>query len=201
MGRASHPVRKRLLRITYLKDKEDVEIIDTSTYNHFQAESKKERSPWQDQYWPVAQRSKYVLCPRGAGTSSSIRLFDMMEAGIAPVIISDVWVPPLGPNWSEFALLVGEKDIRNLYGIVKAHDSEWLVRAQKARKAYEDWFAPQAYWKSLIDSIRKIQQQQRVPESIYTRSLPLLMFVEQGRQVRIRSMIWMKGMIRKILSF
>jgi hypothetical protein len=43
----------------------------------------------------------------------------MMEAGIAPVIISDVWVPPLGPNWSEFALLVDKirKDIYSLSGI------------------------------------------------------------------------------------
>jgi len=200
MGRASHPVRKRLLGLSYLKDKEDVVMIDTSAYNHFQTGSNKERSPWQDQYWPVAQRSKYVLCPRGAGPSSSIRLFDMMEAGIAPVIISDVWVPPLGPNWREFALLVAEKDIGNLYDIVKDHDSEWLARGKQARKAYEDWFAPHTYWKSLIDSIRKIQQQQLVPESIYSRSLPFLTLVEQGRQVRIRSMIRMKGMIRKILK-
>ena len=200
MGRASHSVRKRLLGLSYLKAKEDVVMIDTSAYNHFQAGPNKQRSPWQDDYWPVAQRSKYALCPRGAGTSSSIRLFDMMEAGIAPVIISDVWVPPLGPNWSEFALLVAEKDIGNLYDIVKAHDAEWLVRGQKARNAYEDWFAPQTYWKSLIDSIRKIQQQQRVAESIYARSLPLLTLVERGRQARIRSMIGMKGMIRKIFK-
>jgi len=200
MGRASHPVRKRLLGLSYLKDKEDVVMIDTSAYNHFQTGSNKARSPWQDQYWPVAQRSKYVLCPRGAGTSSSIRLFDMMEAGIAPVIISDVWVPPLGPNWEELALLVAEKDIGNVYDIVKDHHSEWLVRGQKARKAYEDWFAPQTYWKSLIDSIRKIQQQQVVPESIYSSSLPLLTLVERGRQARIRSVIWMKGMIRKVLK-
>src|SRR5262249_26303434 len=199
MGRPSHPVRKRLLRLRYLKDKEDVVMIDTSAYNHFQT-SPKERSPWQHQYWPLAQRSKYVLCPRGAGTSCSIRLFDMMEAGIAPVVISDVWVPPLGPNWGEFALVVGEKDIGNLYDIVKAPESEWLVRGQKARKAYEEWFAPQNYWKSLIDSIRTIQHQQRVPESIYARSLPLLTLVERGRQARIRTMIWIKGMIRKILK-
>ena len=200
MGRISHPVRRRLLGLSNLKDKEDVVMIDTSAYNHFESGSNKQRSPWQDQYWPVAQRSKYVLCPRGAGTSCSIRLFDMMEAGIAPVIISDVWVPPLGASWGEFALLVAEKDIGNLYDIVKSHKSEWLVRGQKARKAYEEWFAPETYWKSLIDSIRKIQHQQRVPESIYSRSLPVLLLVERGRHARIRAMIRMKGMIRKILK-
>jgi len=34
----------------------------------------------------------------------------MMEAALAPVIISNAWVPPLGPDWGELALLVGEKE-------------------------------------------------------------------------------------------
>jgi hypothetical protein len=197
MGRISHPVRRRLLQMSF--PKEDVVIVDTSTYNHFQT-GPKERSPWQDEYWPVAERSKYVLCPSGSGATCGTRLFDMMQAGIAPVIICDKWVPPLGPNWNEFALFVAERDIKYLYGIIKERDSEWKMRGQKARQAHENWFAAETYWKSLIDSIRKIQQQQRVPESIYARSLPLLTLVERGRQARIRTMIWTKGMIRKILK-
>jgi hypothetical protein len=197
MGRISHPVRRRVLQMGF--PKEDVVMVDTSAYDHFQT-GPKERSPWQDEYWPVAQRSKYVLCPSGSGATCGTRLFDMLQAGIAPVIICDKWVPPLGPNWNEFGLFVAERDIKYLHGIIKEHDSEWLVRGQKARQAYEEWFAPQTYWKSLIDSIRKIQQQQRVPESIYSRSLPLLTLVERGRQARIRTMIRMKGMIRKILK-
>jgi hypothetical protein len=196
MGRISHPVRRRLLQMSFPKD---VVMVDTSIYNHFQT-GPKERSPWQDEYWPVAQRSKYVLCPSGSGATCGTRLFDMMQAGIAPVIICDKWVRPLGPDWDEFALFVAEKDIEYLHGIIKDHDSEWLVRGQKARQAYENWFGPQTYWKSLIDSIRKIQQQQRVPESIYARSLPLLTLAERGRQARVRTMIWMKGMIRNILK-
>jgi len=51
-------------------DKEDVVMSrDTSIYNHFQTRSNNERRLWQDDYWPVAQRSKYVLYARGAGTS------------------------------------------------------------------------------------------------------------------------------------
>jgi len=178
---------------------EDVVIVDTSTYNHFQT-GPKERSPWQDEYWPVAERSKYVLCPSGSGATCGTRLFDMMQAGIAPVIICDKWVRPPGPNWDEFALFVAERDIKYVYGIIKERDPEWRMRGLKARQAYENWFALETYWASLIDSIRKIQQQQRVPESIYARSLPLLTVVERGRHARIRTMIRIKGMIRKILK-
>jgi hypothetical protein len=39
----------------------------------------------------VAGRSDFVLCPRGAG-ASSMRLFEVMGMGRAPVIISDAWV-------------------------------------------------------------------------------------------------------------
>ena len=43
-------------------------------------------------------RSKFVLCPRGHGTSS-IRLFETLAAGRVPVVISDDWVAPKGPTW------------------------------------------------------------------------------------------------------
>jgi hypothetical protein len=194
MGRISHPVRRRLLQLSFPTD--GVVMVDTSTYNHFQT-GPKERSPWQDEYWPVAQRSKYVLCPSGSGATCGTRLFDMMQAGIAPVIICDKWVPPLGPNWDEFALFVAERDIKHLYGIIKEHDPEWKMRGQKARQAYENWFAPDTYWASLVGSIRKIQQQQRVPEKVYARILPWMTLLERTRQARIRSVIWMKGMVRK----
>jgi hypothetical protein len=124
----------------------------------------------------------------------------MMQAGIAPVIICDKWVPPIGPKWEEFALFVPEREVASLYKVVKEHDPEWKIRGQKARQAYENWFAPETYWESLVGSIRKIQQQQRVPESIYSRCLPCLTLLERTRQARIRSMIWIKGMIRKSWS-
>ena len=48
-------------------------------------------------------RSKFVLCPQGAGTSS-IRLYEVMRAGRVPVIIADQWVAPTGPDWNKFSL-------------------------------------------------------------------------------------------------
>lgn len=99
-GRVSHKLRKKLLSSPYPQDQ--VQLIDTSVYNHFDSEGQL-RSSFQQSYWELAFRSKYVLCPKGAA-ASSVRLFEMMEAGIAPVIISDDWIPPCGPNWQDFAL-------------------------------------------------------------------------------------------------
>ena len=195
-GRLSHPVRKRLMKLRFPES--NVVMQDTSTYNHFQADETNQQAT-KTRYWQLVQRSKFGLCPRGAGTSS-VRLFELMEAGITPVIIADDWVPPLGPKWEEFALFVPETQISSLYEIIRQHENEWIERGRKARRAYETWFAPQVYWRFLIQSIQVIQKHQRVPETIYARMLPWMTLTERTRQARIRSIIWIKGMARKALK-
>ena len=54
-------------------------------------------------YREVLARTRFVLCPRGRGTSS-LRLYETLAAGQVPVIISDQWVPPRGPDWERFSL-------------------------------------------------------------------------------------------------
>ena len=195
-GRLSHPIRKRLMKLRFPEG--DVVMEDTSTYRHFQADEKSQQAA-KARYWELAQRAKFGLCPRGAGTSS-VRLFELMEAGIAPVIIADDWVPPIGPGWEEFALFVPEKEIASLYKIVQEHEDEWIERGHKARQAYETWFAPQVYWRFLIQSIQVIQKYQRVPETIYARMSPWMTLSERTHQARIRTMIWIKGIVMKSRS-
>ena len=45
----------------------------------------------------VLEASKFVLCPRGQGTSS-IRLYETLASGRVPVIIADDWVARRGPD-------------------------------------------------------------------------------------------------------
>src|SRR5262245_38882652 len=132
-GRPSHPVRKRLMRLHFPEG--DVVMLDTSTYKHFQTDEVVQQAA-KAHYWELALRSKFGLCPRGAGTSS-VRLFELMEAAISPVIIADDWVPPIGPKWEEFALFVPETQIASLYEIVRQHENEWIEMGYNARQAYE----------------------------------------------------------------
>jgi hypothetical protein len=194
-GRASHRVRRQLLRQNF--DRGDVRVEDTSEYYHFRADPEN-RADAHRRYWQLAARSKYALCPRGAGTSS-MRIFEMMEAGIAPVIIADDWLPPLGPSWEEFALIVPETEINLIYDKVKCHESEYVDRGRLARLAWEQHFSPEKYWSFILASIRSIQQNQKYSESIYTRSLPLLVLQEWTRQRRIRASIQVKSGLKKLL--
>ncbi len=172
IGRSSNRVRKRLL--ASCRDSSDVRVEDSSAaYNHFSKDNEA-RSGRQDYYWDVMARAKYGLCPAGAAPSS-VRLFELMEAGIAPVVIADQWVPPHGPDWEKFCLRVPEARINEIHDLVQKIEPEFAERGRLAREAWEQWFAPDRYWDFLIASMRHIRANQRIAEKFYTLATPLFL--------------------------
>jgi hypothetical protein len=71
----------------------------------------------------VLFESAFVLCPRGLGTST-YRLFEVLAAGRAPVIISDDWVAPNGPDWGSFSIRWPEARIPELPAALERRQSE-----------------------------------------------------------------------------
>jgi len=195
-GRVSHRVRRRLFSLAFPGD--DVVLVNTSDYNHF-CGGDVDRKEARTRFWNLARRSKYGLCPRGAGTSS-IRLFEMLEAGIAPIILADDWLPPRGPKWEDFALFIPERKVGSLYRIVKDHEAEYLPRGRLARQAWEQFFSPEKYWSFILESVRQIQRHQNISESIYVKLLPLMMAQEWIRQRRIHTVIRLKIAIKAVIS-
>src|SRR5262249_19088396 len=114
------------------------------------------------------------------------------------VIIADDWLVPLGPVWEEFALFVAESEIDSIYEKVKAHEDEYADRGRLARRAWEQYFSPPNYWRFILSSIGEIQKNQKHPESLYSKSLPLLTFQEWSRQRRIRISIGLKSRVKKM---
>jgi hypothetical protein len=195
-GRASHRVRRQLFAQNL--NRADVLVEDTSTYYHF-ADEAENRACARQHYWQMAARSKYAVCPRGAGTSS-IRIFEMMEAGIAPVIVADDWLPPSGPPWDKFAVFVPESEISSIYDRVKVYEDQYADRGRLAREAWEQYFSPENYWSFILASIRRIQENQKYPESLYAKSLPLLAVQEWSRQQRTHAVVRLKSCLKKSFS-
>lgn len=197
VGRATDGVRWKLFAHHF--NRADVFIKESFDYDHFTGVTgNSERA--RRRYWETAGHSKYALCPRGHGISS-IRIFEMMEAGIAPVIISDNWLPPVGPSWEEFALFVPENEIGSIYEKVKAHEGEYADRGRLARQAWEQYFSPEKYWSFILASVRRIQENQKYPESLYVKSLPLLIFQQWSRQRRIHTPIRLRSRLKKMAGF
>ena len=85
--------------------------------------------------------SRFVLCPRGFG-ASSIRLFEAMQVGRVPVILSDDWVEPQGPQWDRFSVRVPERRVAELPAILEPLEGQAEAMGRLAREAWEAWFAP-----------------------------------------------------------
>ena len=126
-------------------------------------------------------RSKFSLCPRGAGTSS-IRTFESMKLGIAPIIVSDNWRLPKGPMWNDFSIFIKEKNIRDLEKIVESHCDSYKEMGQKARKAFEEFFADDVYFNYVIDNCLDIMNKQLIPEVIYWKLNPLIILTKKLRR-------------------
>ena len=110
----------------------------------------------------ISAASKFILCPRGEG-ASSIRLFEAMELGVAPVIVADEWVEPVGPRWAELSVRVRERDIRALPEILAAREADHERLGRLARLAWEQYYAPAALFHTTVEDCLAIQRTRRVP--------------------------------------
>jgi len=113
-------------------------------------------------YLSLLARSKFVLCPRGAG-SSSWRLFETMKAGRVPVIISDQWVPPEGPAWNEFSVRIPESQVANIPRELERLERDAPILAWAARQAWEEWFARDVIFHRIVEWCLAIRRNRTAP--------------------------------------
>ncbi len=85
-----------------------------------------------------------------------MRVFEAMEAGAVPVIISDDWIPPLGMQWEQFSLRIAEEDIGLIPSLLESRRSELYSMGRAARQVWEDYFAPDRIFNWLIDQAREL---------------------------------------------
>lgn len=165
IGRRCHPIRDKIFDLCF--EHSDVWIEDSSEFDLWNA-SEVERLPRQRHYYDILLASKFCLCPRGA-SPNSIRLFEAMQLGVAPVIITSDWVFPKGPDWGSFAIVLRERDIPKLESIVQSHEAEYARMGLNAQKAYFAHFAESSYFDYVVESCLDIAQDQIVPEWMHWR--------------------------------
>ena len=151
-GARNHRLRKRVLALSDPR----AHVEDTHAFSIWRSHEPEEVLKLKRIYAEVLGRSKFVLCPRGAGTSS-FRLFETLEAGRVPVIISDQWVPSEGPDWS-FAVRVPESAIASIPDTLRNLESEAHDRGRAARAAWEEWFAPDVTFHRAVELLVALRQ-------------------------------------------
>lgn len=157
MGAMSHPVRREITKISHPR----AVVEDTSAFNFFagdEDDAARQRIQRQKKrYLSIAQRSKFVLCPRGAGTSS-YRLFETLSLGRVPVIISDQWSPVPGPDWEQCAVFVAEDQVANLPQLLETREAEFETLGANARAVWDNYFAPEVRFHNLIEACIAIKK-------------------------------------------
>ena len=151
MGSMSHPLRYKVAKLSHPR----AVVEDTSKFNFFQGTNdqlaQQREHDQKKRYCEITERSKFVLCPRGAGTSS-FRLFETLGLGRVPVILSDSWPPIPGPDWDKCAIFVPEAEISELPHLLEERESEFETLAANARITWNTWFAPEVRFHVLVEA-------------------------------------------------
>lgn len=113
-------------------------IHDTKDINSWELND--DRDAYFKNFAQISFQSKFILCPRGIGPSS-YRLYESMKMGIAPVIISDEWIETNGIDWKSCSIRIQEKDVGEIYNILKSRENEYLELGVNARKNYEKFMS------------------------------------------------------------
>ncbi len=131
-------------------------VMDSPANIFFSDNMYKPKTP-QLQYAALLTNSKFVLAPQGIGPSS-IRLFEIMKAGRVPVIISDNFTYPKGPDWDRISITLPEDHVQNIPQLLEKEEHTWLEKARLARKAWEDYFAPDSVFNYFVNTALELKK-------------------------------------------
>ena len=158
VGTMTHPVRRSVLALRHERAYIEQNKVDMFTVDSAQIRGRKR------EFAQVLGRSKFVICPRGMGTAS-IRMFESLRLGRVPVIISDGWVEPSGPDWSCFSLRVREDEVASVPALLEENEHRWPEMSRAARQAHDDWFGPQVMFHRIAEYCAQILAQDTLRSS------------------------------------
>lgn len=151
-GGSTSLLRKKLFNLSFERSGGELPILieNTSTYYHWDLE-RPGREERQQKYARTLAASHFVLSPRGAG-AGSIRLFEIMAAGVAPVLISDDYLLPPHIDWDAFLLRIPEREIGRLPELIEPYLASAAERGRLAREAWMEHFAPEKEFDAIVSA-------------------------------------------------
>ena len=171
VGRTSHPIRRKLVRALSGAPRSVVESSDA--YRHWDAGAPG-REEAQRHYARILARSRFVLCPRG-WSPSTIRVFETLRMGRVPVVLSDAWRRPRGPDWDRIAVIVPERRVGDIPDILGEMEPRGEAMGREARRAWEGHFSPDAEWKTLADALADLHGSRHLDARVVVPLWPLML--------------------------
>lgn len=156
-GSISSNIRKKLLDLRFETDGIVIKAVQQLWTTFLFGIGFDDQESTVDEYARLIFDSKFVICPKGNGVSS-YRVFETLEAGRVPVIISDKFVPPAIQPVSEYMLFLKEADINKLEDFLISRESEFEKLARNAAIVFDDNFADHSKLHYIGEKLEEIMQ-------------------------------------------
>jgi hypothetical protein len=146
VGSNTHPIRNSLYE-TY-KNSQNIKIFlkgwsPQVNLNEFQL------------FLQTAMNSKFCLCPRGYGLNS-FRLYESMQLGCIPVIITDDFYLPWQDelDWEEFSVLISTDQVSEIEKILLTYTDDKISQMRKAIKNnYTKYFTLDGLYDNILKRV------------------------------------------------
>jgi len=148
VGSRTHRIRSEILAFK----RSNILLRDTSadSYRILHKGAPAERDLFWSEYADFMASARFILCPRGHG-AGSIRLYESMKMGRAPVIISDAWHPNDGVDWNSCSIRIPESDVSRIPQILEAHADHAAEIGARARAEWETWFSEKVRFHRVVE--------------------------------------------------
>lgn len=153
IGARTHRVRTAIFQ---MKHPADTFLKDT-TGRHAWQMTEDMKKAYEAEYFNVMQESYFVLAPRGVGPCT-YRLFEALQLGRVPVIISDAWLKIPNMDWNKFSVTVPEAKISSIPAILDELKNDAAQMGKVARQHWEDHFSPKVSLRHLSAAARELIQ-------------------------------------------
>jgi hypothetical protein len=147
IGAPTAPCREGLYRLKHPKA-----IIERSAAHALWDTGAPNFEYWRSRYLDVLGRSQFVLCPRGRGTSS-FRLYEALAAGRVPVILSDDWVAPEGPDWDACSIRWPENNLDGLIPFLVESGENWPRMSAAAAAVHDTYFSTNVGFHRIVEQL------------------------------------------------
>lgn len=114
-------------------------------------------------YADMLHAGKFALCPSG-WAPATLRFYEALAMGVAPVVVADGIELPKGPNWDEFVIHVAEADLGRLEERIAPYAPRYQEMGALAGAAWQKYFSPDQlvpyYAQALLRCIHAAQREE-----------------------------------------
>jgi hypothetical protein len=79
--------------------------------------------------------------------------------GRVPVIVSDQWTPPPGPDWASFSVRVAESEAGEIPAMLEALEGQAPAMGERAREVWDEWFAADVLFHRVVEWCLAIERE------------------------------------------